>query len=291
MDIEQMKKYFKNKIESEKLTKQVRDVIKTSDWQKQDMREGFKETFTPLIKSQESIKKSIDEQQSATLDQLKKNQLALTDKENKLDKLTSAMLAIMEGEKDDDATGLEGEKDNDATGVESENIKDLKKINLDFEKNFNKEEIDYLKDENLIIPRDYLNYSNEKIENEILKTKELIKKLNGKRVSLFNYKSIDIKERDELIESIDRKKLTLQKNKYALLTYLDATKIFLKGKGIFYNNPHQLLDRLELLGGSIIAGNNGVINEFSQIAHLLAQMKVITKKQLNELLQTYVINR
>ena len=36
------------------------------------MREGFKETFKPLIKSQDSIKKSIDEQQDATIAQLKK---------------------------------------------------------------------------------------------------------------------------------------------------------------------------------------------------------------------------
>ena len=58
------------------------------------------------------------------------------------------------------------------------------------------------------------------------------------------------------------------------------------GSGIFYfNNPHQLLDRLELLGGSILAGNNRVIPEFSQIAHLLNQIKVITQKQLNDLLE------
>ena len=58
---------------------------------------------------------------------------------------------------------------------------------------------------------------------------------------------------------------------------------------IYFNNPHQLLDRLELLGGSILAGNNGVIPEFSQIAHLLNQMKVISKKQLNDLLKNYLI--
>ena len=57
---------------------------------------------------------------------------------------------------------------------------------------------------------------------------------------------------------------------------------------IYFNNPHQLLDRLDLLGGSILAGNNGVINEFSQIAHLLNQMKVISKKQLNDLIKTYL---
>ena len=59
----------------------------------------------------------------------------------------------------------------------------------------------------------------------------------------------------------------------------------LTGTGfIHFNNPQQLLNRLELLAGSIFAGNNGVKQEFSQIAHLLHQLKVITKKQLNDLL-------
>ena len=72
MDIEEAKKFARNKIEADSLTQQVRDVIKITKWQKQDMREGFKETFKPLIKSQDSIKKSIDEQQDATIAQLKK---------------------------------------------------------------------------------------------------------------------------------------------------------------------------------------------------------------------------
>ena len=64
------------------------------------------------------------------------------------------------------------------------------------------------------------------------------------------------------------------------------------GSGILhFSNPHQLFDRLELLGGSILVGNNGVIQEFSQIAHLLNQMKVITKKQLNDLLKKYISNK
>ena len=64
------------------------------------------------------------------------------------------------------------------------------------------------------------------------------------------------------------------------------------GTGIIhFNNPLQLLDRLELLIGSLLAGNNGVIEEFSKIAHLLHQMKVITKKQLNELLKKYIMNK
>ena len=78
MDIEEAKNFARDKIEADALTKQVRDVIKITKWQKQDAREGFKETFKPLIKSQDSIKKSIDEQQNATIAQLKANQLALT---------------------------------------------------------------------------------------------------------------------------------------------------------------------------------------------------------------------
>ena len=57
MDIEEAKKFARNKIEADDLLLQVRNVIKTTKWQKQDMREGFKETFKPLIKSQDSIKK------------------------------------------------------------------------------------------------------------------------------------------------------------------------------------------------------------------------------------------
>ena len=41
-----------------------------------------------------------------------------------------------------------------------------------------------------------------------------------------------------------------------------------------------IIHRLELLAGSIFAGNNGVKQEFSQIAHLLHQLKVITKKNI-----------
>ena len=71
--------------------------------------------------------------------------------------------------------------------------------------------------------------------------------------------------------------------------YLSSLKYKVGQGNVYFNNPHQLLERLELLGGSILAGNNGVIPEFSQIAHLLNQMKVISKKQLNDLLKNYIV--
>ena len=62
------------------------------------------------------------------------------------------------------------------------------------------------------------------------------------------------------------------------------------GSGVvYYNNPADLLDRLELLGGSILAGNNGVKNEFCKIAQTLDKLGVLNKTQLNSLLKEYVI--
>ena len=62
------------------------------------------------------------------------------------------------------------------------------------------------------------------------------------------------------------------------------------GSGVvYYNNSADLLDWLELLGGSILAGNNGVKNEFSKIAHTLNKLGVLNNTQLNSLLKEYVI--
>lgn len=49
------------------------------------------------------------------------------------------------------------------------------------------------------------------------------------------------------------------------------------------------MDRLELLGGSILAGNEGVKQEFPQIAHTLDKIEVINNDQLNCLIKEYVI--
>ena len=61
------------------MTKQVRNEIKSYIHEKQNVREVFKETFKPLIKSQDKIKESIDNQQNAIIKQLQENQLALSE--------------------------------------------------------------------------------------------------------------------------------------------------------------------------------------------------------------------
>ena len=57
------------------------------------------------------------------------------------------------------------------------------------------------------------------------------------------------------------------------------------GSGVvYYNEPKDLMDRLELLGGSIQARYDGVKQEFSQIAQTLNKIRVINNDQLNNLI-------
>ena len=71
--------------------------------------------------------------------------------------------------------------------------------------------------------------------------------------------------------------------------YQTGTGIWNKSPIIFNNTtPQELLNRLELLGGSLTAGNNGVLPEYVQIAHRLRDLRVISNKQLNKMLKKYV---
>ena len=318
MDIEEYKKFAKNKIEAEALTQQVRDVIKTTKWQKQDMREGFKETFKPLIKSQDSIKKSIDDQQNATIAQLKANQLALTQGLNqnrlaitegfdKLDEVKKWDLAQLPG-----FEAIEEPEEDDGVLPSTSEGKIAKFTPEDLDRNLmNKETQDILK------VNEYYKLPSEYFEEDVSTIEKVIEDVNedlGETSKAI--KNTAIFERDSngylLAKPLNKKphKNTLDLiNKYNVLSIYASNLSNLRyyktksGSGLFqqggfggtqsphmiyFNNPHQLLHRLELLGGSILAGNNGVINEFSQIAHLLNQMKVISNKQLNNLLQSYV---
>ena len=83
MDLEETKKIIRNKITADEAAREVRSQIKTYIHEKQNLREGFKETFKPLIETSEAVKTSIDTQQNKLIEQLQKNQLALTEGLNK----------------------------------------------------------------------------------------------------------------------------------------------------------------------------------------------------------------
>ena len=79
MNIDETKKIIQNKIQADEAARQVRSQIKTYIHEKQNVREGFKETFKPLIETSEKVKESIDTQQNKLIKQLQENQLALTE--------------------------------------------------------------------------------------------------------------------------------------------------------------------------------------------------------------------
>ena len=303
MNIEEYKKLARNKIEADALTQQVRDVIKTTKWQKQDMREGFKETFKPLIESQDSVKKSIDEQQNATIAQLRANQLALTqglnqnrmaitegfDKMDEVKKWDLAQLPGFEESKEDDgvlpSTSDEGPKIAKFTPEDLDRYL-MSKESQDILKNneYYKLPSEYFKEDvstiNKVIEdvHEDLDYINKAIKNTAFFTRDS----NGYILA----KPISKKPHENTIKFIQNFNiLSIYATNLSNLKYYKTKS----GSGmIYFNNPHQLLDRLELLGGSILADNNGVIPEFSQIAHLLNQMGVVSKKQLNDLLKSYI---
>ena len=302
MNIEEYKKLARNKIEADAMTRQVRDVIKTTKWQKQNMREGFTETFKPLIESQDSIKKSIDEKQNATIAQLKANQLALTqglnqnrlaitegfDKMDEVKKWDLAQLPSFETIEDGGvlpSTSDEGPKiakfkaEDLDRNLMSKEAQDILKTN-----EYHKLPSEYFEEDVSTIDKviddvnEDLEYTSKAIKNTAIFTRDP----NGYVLA----KPISKKPHENTINFV---------NKFNILsiyaTNLSNLKYYKTKSGsgmIYFNNPHQLLKRLELLGGSILAGNNGVIPEFSQIAHLLNQMGVVSKKQLNDLLKSYI---
>ena len=77
-----------------------------------------------------------------------------------------------------------------------------------------------------------------------------------------------------------------KKYKEILKFYLESLK-FKVGEGI--NNPNQLIDRLKLLGGSIMAGNHGVVPEFTQMVRYLNLIKVLPTEELNKVMKTMKI--
>ena len=78
MNIEETKKIIQNKIQADEAARGVRSQIKTYIHEKQNVREGFTETFKPLIETSEKVKESIDTQQNKLIKQLQENQLALS---------------------------------------------------------------------------------------------------------------------------------------------------------------------------------------------------------------------
>ena len=158
---------------------------------------------------------------------------------------------------------------------------------LNLEKNFEGRDLEILKEFGYPRPNDFFEINPKVLDLSLKKLKSDIKQLTGEISGRKKAKNPSpIYEIETEIKK--KQKGILMKYKNTMKDYLRSLK-YKVGEGIVYfNNPHQLLDRLELLGGSLAAGNNGVLSEYIQIAHRLRDLGVINNKKLNTLLRKYI---
>ena len=78
MDIKQFKKLSDSKIEAGRKTRAVRKELKEYKEAKQDEYEGISEIYKPIIDVEKNVKQSIDKKQDELIEQLQKNQKAIT---------------------------------------------------------------------------------------------------------------------------------------------------------------------------------------------------------------------
>ena len=333
MDIEEMKKYSQNKIEADNLIKQVRQKIKETTWEKQNLREGFTETFKPLISQFEDPGEKSKKQNIFTQNKnMLQNQLALTEGttnnllalqgiKNEQERLNKILEYIENKANFDELPGLEaiedGEDDKDdqaraptptpiisptptppnsPTPTSQAKEAPIAQFKVeDLNKNLmNKEFQDILKDNGYVyLPSHFINSDVKEISSVIedvnLRLQDYKKDIQN--TALYNNDGFYVLAYPKN-QNPQKKTLENIKSHNALSIYLSNLSLLnyykqQSGSGLF-NTPQELFHRFELLNGSLVAGNNGVLPEFIQIAHRLRDLGILTNNQLNKLLRKVI---
>ena len=374
MDIERIKRLSESKIKADDSVKKVRNTLEEYRLGRQDVQEKLSEVYKPIVKAQEDVKKTIDEKQNTIIDQLQKNQKAISSGLQDLALVNT--LPVESPSKQPTKLPLDykpkmmkpqykSDIDKGFTVEDMQKLKDYELLapsdvlhgsvtgDLDFDeydekvgaklkdlgrkkghlsttkkaKAKNKEAIDELtkeikliqkyRDRIQIIPEGketlgtgYLQPKRNayKVQNggqygnlvidvpKLIGQLRLLAKKDGKPVidKLVDFDTIDLltKRFNSKKKYSDLSKIVFNElNKLSEIPIHRSSKKFSKiGAGVvYYNDASDLMDRLQLLGGSILAGNNGVKDEFSQIAHKMLQLGIIRKKKLNDLLNVYVL--
>lgn len=280
------KKFAKNKIQSESLAKQVRNRIKTTIWEKQNVREGFQETYKPLIEKFEKPKDDKTKNIFTQNEGIIKNQLALTAGVRANQRaITDTLQRIADNnERLPDMRDLKP-PDNDEN-KQPEQPRRPRNYNL--ERSFDGNDLDLIRRGNYPRPLNFaenniqfLEQVREDATNDI---RILTGQINGRNRKL-NPDVDYMAETERLKFKLKSEKRTIFKCSNRLDDYFRAINYEVVGEGIFPVNPNQLINSLKLLGGSIIDGNIDVVPEFMGIAHRLNKMKVLPSKELKDLLK------
>ena len=313
-----MKKYSQNKIEADNLIKQVRQKIKETIWEKQNLREGFTETFKPLIsqfeKPDDSKAQNIFTQnqemlrnQLALTEGIRANQKAITDGFSQFERLADmqelpGVGAIEDGEDDkDDQARAPLPKDDQTQAPLPKEDKAQFTITKDYFDRFllDKKSQDTLKNNGFDILPSYYFDKNINIKDLDSLIENVKSDILGLHEELKNRATFPTNEKGYLIaESTAKKRGPNPETKEKIETF-NVMSVYMKnlvdllefrkqtGSGLF-SNPQELLRRFELLNGSLAAGNNGVLPEFIQIAHRLRDLGILSNNQLNKLLKKVI---
>ena len=219
MDIEEIKKYAKNKIEAGDLTKQVRRQIKENTWEKQNQREGFTETFKPLIsqfeKPEDPKTKNIFTQNQEML----RNQLALT--EGLKDNQKAITQGFSQFERLADMKELPQEENKDEIDPDLDPIRQKKILEYNLEKDLDDEDKDILKSLDYPPPNEILDTDPDEIK-EIYEEVANDTRVMGNKVGVLKRKkrTKNITWEEEIELELYKKQHEAQKN---IETFLNFT--------------------------------------------------------------------
>ena len=309
MDIEEIKKYSKNKIEADDLIKQVRERIKETIWDKQNKREGFTETFKPLIsqfeKPEDPKQKNIFTQNQEML----RNQLALTEgiraNQEAITKGFSQFERLADMQELPGVEAIEDEEDKAQAPLPKEDKNPLvieKSPTTKFDVGYFNKYLNNKEAQDILGNNGYGNLPSYYFDKNISEISSLINNVNSdledigksiKNTALLEHnqegyvlaRPISQNPKAKTIENIKNFNILSIYSKNLSLVFIYKNQ---SGSGMFYNNPQELLHRFELLNGSLAAGNNGVLPEYIQIAHRLRDLGIITNNQLNTLLRKVI---
>ena len=206
MDINEIKTWAKNKIESDDLTKQVRNRIKETTWEKQNQREGFRESFKPLISQFDQPEDTKTRNIYTQNQEMLRNQLALTEglKANHkaiTDGLAgnrAVLLALMEQEQQD-------EDEEEEFGKKPSTSKKGNKLELDPLKNFGENELREIQNLGLMPPYKLLGQGEGDLNGQKLQAEDHLKVAENEHKELYKKKG---KSEDEkmYMENLKKKK-------------------------------------------------------------------------------------
>ena len=227
-----MKKISESKIKAGKQVSNVRNTLKEIKHGRQDVQEELSEVYKPIVKAQEDVKQKIDEKQDKMLEQLKRNQLAIT---SGLEDLT--MLQQLPDVPQPQTTKLP---------IDYKPAMMEPKFKSDINAGFNKDEIQKLINYGLSPPSDILKAS---IDGslDIDEYDEILgKKLNtlgAKKGALSKWKG-KIKNADQIDE--------LTKDIKLIQKYRDRIKILPEGKKTIIHNQNGMLTKYHLVVNMVI---------------------------------------